>query len=363
MSLRVNFDESHGEQFSVFNCRGLAYVLDKLKVISFRIISGPITIDKIGSEDVLFLGGPTKKFFDFEIKTIRYFVSKGKFLIVTCPIPIPFDFTLNQLIQEFGMIFQHNMLHDQRHNLNGAAYFPLIKRFQKNLITRDLKEIVYSGCTIKPISPDVQVLAISDEHAEPPSAPIIATSMSGHVICIGGSTIFQDDKRYGIKAKNNIRLVANIFRTIIQQKEMSIEEQKVVKPVKRKPLNPKKAKKQIEKLANDAITNLEKLSVDIDTLFNDVFNLIKSQQFSKAEEILRFQYPNFKKAIENSYGELMERVNALNEQVDKSVDLFTLVKELTDQVLVTESETLSKLDMIRFNLINQISKEKLRHTS
>ena len=95
MSLRIVFDESHGEQISIFNCKGLSFVLQKLKIVSFRLVSGPITIDKIVNEDVLFLGAPMKKFLEFEIKTIEYFVSKGKFLVIACPMPMPFNFTKN----------------------------------------------------------------------------------------------------------------------------------------------------------------------------------------------------------------------------------------------------------------------------
>ena len=37
-------------------------------------------------------------------------------------------------------------------------------------------------------------------------------------------------------------------------------------------------------------------------------------------------------------------------------------KEFIDKALVMESETISKLDMIRFNLSNRISNEKLRYS-
>ena len=142
MSLTVIFDESHGEQISVFNCRGLSYVLQKLKIVSYRLISGPITIDKISSEDVLFLGAPTRRFLEFEIKTMEYFVSKGKCLIIICPMPMPFNFTLNELAIKFGIQFQQIVVQDKKHNLSGAMYYPIIKKFQKDVITHDVKEVI-----------------------------------------------------------------------------------------------------------------------------------------------------------------------------------------------------------------------------
>ncbi|MFX1295056.1 MAG: hypothetical protein ACFFD2_09430 [Promethearchaeota archaeon] len=363
MSLRVIFDESHGELLSVSNCRGIAYVLEKLKIIPFRLISAPLTIDKIASEDVLFLGAPTRKFLDIEMKAVKFFVSKGKFLIVACPVPISFNLSLNELIKDFGMKFEQNIVQDKKHNLNGASYFPLIKHFKTDLITQDLKEIAYSGCSLKKLTTDAIVLAETDDHSEPPFAPVVMSTGDGRVICIGGASLFQDDKRTGIKTKNNIRFVANLFRAIMKRTDQTgkklsgIQSNKIKK---QKLVDHKKAKKYFEKLTNDAIINLNKKSDDIDNLFDAILQLIESKNFQKAEETLKTYYKKYKRAIEDIFQEPMEKLKELNSRIRKEIDFPTFVKECSDQLLVVESETLSKLDMIRFNLSNRISKEKLR---
>ncbi|HUX99080.1 MAG TPA: hypothetical protein VMV49_05965 [Candidatus Deferrimicrobium sp.] len=366
MSLQVIFDESHGEQISPSSCRGITYILEKLNIIPFRLVSAPITFDKIENEDALFLGGPTRQFLEFEINTIDYFVSKGKFVIIVCPVPIPFNFTLNELVIKFGIKFNYDIIQDPKHNLDGAMYFPLIKNFSKDEITQDLNEIVYSGCSLTSPDSDVNILAVADENATPPSAPIIMTAKSGRVICIGGSPLFLDDKRYGIKAKNNIRLVANIFRAIIQQRDQRPKEQIVKqfdqseKIEKLKLIDLKRAKKIFEKLADNAIQNLKKVTEAIDGLFEKISKIIDSKNFPLAENSLNDQYSKFKSEIEKIYADLINKHDDLSSRIEKNQDFPTNVKEISDQVLITESEALSKLDMIRFNLANRISSEKSR---
>lgn len=370
MTLRVIFDESHGEQLSSFNCKGLSFVLEKLNIVSYRLISGPITIDKISNEDLLFLGAPTQQFLEFELKTLEYFVSKGKFLVIVCPIPMPFNFALNELTIKFGIQFQHNVVQDKKHNQEGAMYFPIIRHFEKQTYTQDVKELVYSGCSLKQFLPDVRFIAFSDDDAEPPSAPVIATAYNDQVICIGGQSLFQDDKRYGIKAKNNIRFVANLFRSISQQKEQrsplpKAEQPKAEQPKikKLKTVDPKKAKKYFENLSGRVINELQTLMNDTDRLFDDILKIIESQNFSLAENTLASKYTLLKTAIQNKYTELIQKLDELDSRIEKDVNFPAIVKESTDNVLVVESDALSKLDMIRFNLSNRIKTEKLRAPS
>jgi len=365
MSLRVLFDESHGEVFSFSNCRGLSFVLEKLKISPFRLISGPITIDKIVGEDVLLLGAPTIQFSDIEIKSINYFVSIGKFLVIVCPLSIPADFTPNEIIKSFGMQFEHQIIQDKAHNLDGAIYFPIIKNFAKDPITQEVKELLYSGTSIKIKNPEIKVLATSDKDAEPPFAPIIAASKDGRIICIGGTTLFQDDKRYGIKAKNNLRLVANIFRSIILQgehPEMEEKEAKVIKVQRLRPIDPKRAKKYFEKFTAQIIEDLKSIAENIDSLFKEISDLIVAQKFDVADEILKTQYQKYKQLIEGTYNKLTEKLEDFTPRIERNVDFPSMIKELTDNVLIMESDTLSQLDMIQFNLANQITKEKLRHS-
>ncbi|NVM28057.1 MAG: hypothetical protein HWN65_04360 [Candidatus Helarchaeota archaeon] len=361
MSLRIVFDESHGEQISIFNCKGLSFVLQKLKIVSFRLISGPITIDKIVNEDVLFLGAPMKKFLEFEIKTIEYFVSKGKFLVIACPMPMPFNFSLNDLLRKFGMQFNNDVVQDKKHNLDGAMYFPIISKFTKDPITHDVHSLIYSGCSIKKLYDEVKIIAFTDEHAEPPSTPVIATANNSRVIVIGGHYLFQDDDRYGIKAKNNIRLIANIFRTIHQHREAPAEREPPKQEEKRKAIDPKKAKKHFEHQVHNAITELKRKTDEIDKLFDEIIKLMDSQKFTLAEQTLQARYKQFKGAIETIYQALMEELEDLDSRILKDVDFPAMVNESTDQILVMESEALSKLDMIRFNLFNRIRTEKVRY--
>lgn len=364
MSLRVIFDESHGEVFSVFNCKGLAFVLDKLKITPLQFVMGPLTADKIIGEDALFLGAPTKQFLDFEIRSIEYFVSQGKFLIIACPLSIPPDFALNELVRKFGMQFEHLIIQDKAHNLDGAMYFPIIKDFAKDIITQEVKELLYSGTCMR-VSQEIRVLAASDKDAEPPYAPVIATTQDGRVICIGGTTIFQDDKRYGIKAKNNIRLVANIFRSIMQQQAHSMKEEKEeieVKVQKLRPVDPKKAKRYFEKFTESVISDLKGIAESIDDLFKEASDLITARKYAEAEETLKMQYQKYKMLIEGAYNKLQEKLEDFSSRIDKNIDFPAMIKDLTDNVLVVESEAISKLDMIRFNLANRITTEKIRHS-
>lgn len=364
MSLRVIFDESHGEVFSVFNCKGLSFVLDKLKITPIQFVLGPISTDKILEDDVLFLGAPTKQFTEFEIRSIEYFVNQGKFLIIACPLSIPREFTLNDLVRKFGMQFEHLIVQDKTHNLDGAMYFPIIKDFAKDTITQEVKELLYSGTCIK-VSSDTRVLAASDKDAEPPYAPIITTTQDGRVICIGGTTLFQDDKRYGIKAKNNLRLVANIFRSIMQHQAQSMKEEKEVKEIKvqkLRPVDPKKARHYFEKFTQQIITDLKEIAEKIDTLYKEVTDLIAASQFPFAELALKTQYQKYKALIEGTYNKLQEKLEDFSPRFENGIDFPAMIKDLTDNVLVVESEAISKLDMIRFNLANQISTEKLRHS-
>ncbi|MHA1265672.1 MAG: hypothetical protein ACTSRS_10620 [Candidatus Helarchaeota archaeon] len=363
MSFKIIFDESHGEQISNLNCRGLSYILEKLNVISFRLISGPITLDKIEDEDLLFLGAPMKKFFDFEIQTIEYFISQGKYLIIVCPMPMPFNFSLNELTIKFGVQFQHNVVQDRKHNLNGAMYFPIIKHFIKDPITQGLKEMIYSGCSIKILDPAAKALAITDEDAEPPSVPIIATAQNDHIIFIGGHTLFEDDKRYGIKAKNNIKFVANLFRTLIRQTAPQSPVRGPSKEKALKPIDPKKAKKLFERQTEIAIAELHKKMKAIDDLFTDILKMIEKQRFELAETSLNDRYIKFKTEIQLIYQQLMEQLNELDSRIHKNLDFPTIVQESTERILVIESEALSKLDMIRFNLSNRIKSEKVRFGS
>ena len=99
---------------------------------------------------------------------------------------------------------------------------------------------------------------------------------------------------------------------------------------------------------------------EIDEFFTEILKLINSHRFVLAENTLKTQYTKHKDAIQLKYQDLMEKLDQIIARIKGNVDFPTIVKEDTDQILVLESEALSKLDMIRFNLLNRIKTEKLR---
>ena len=94
---------------------------------------------------------------------------------------------------------------------------------------------------------------------------------------------------------NKIRFIANIFRAFIQQREKPSKEQKLPKTKKQKSIDPKKAKKHFENLANTAIIDLEKIMDEIDKLYNEIQKYISSQNFPLAEKTLEVRYTQLQK--------------------------------------------------------------------
>ncbi|MHA1265673.1 MAG: hypothetical protein ACTSRS_10625 [Candidatus Helarchaeota archaeon] len=359
MSLRVVIDQSHGEFLTIDKTEIFQTLLAEMRFILFPLIDRPITFEKIKDDHILFLGCPSIPFKEAEIQVIARFVEQGRYLILISGSGGDYanNTNLSEIARRFEFEFNPDYVEDEKHFFNFSR-IPIIHKIKKNPITKQVKRLVYSGCSLSILDSSPTPVLFTDSDAIPMNSPIMVISGGYHVIGIGGYSFFTDDPLFGIKAKDNIRLVYNLFNFIKTHylKNAKLPLSPSPAPKRRKKLNLKSAKKQFLKLISSHIKKMNEISNAIDKYWEAGSFLIKKQLYQQAELTISTEYHKLLQTIDTIAREIGDNFSELN-------DLFPNFKETIlgdfNKWYEIEAEIRAKLDMIRNNLKTILKQEQL----
>jgi hypothetical protein len=350
LTIRIIFDETKKEIITPQKCKKFSEILDKLEVAAFRLLFGPITPDKLQDEGILFIGGPQKSFKPDEIDTIVKFVIAGGFLILVCNSSRNYSLNSNSLAKYFNVRFDFNHIKDAQDHWNDAIYFPIIKNLdKKNPLTKNIKKLYYSGSTLTLLKDNCIPLAYTSDSAEPPNTPIIATSVSGRCIMIGGSTLFYDDD-FGIEAGKNYKFIINLLNYLklgMKNPDKLLESQ--FSPVIQKEtvnLSLKKAKEIFNKKLKESSEQYEKLYETIDNFFDRFISMIRDKKLSIIRPKLKLDYKEIQIKIRNIQMKLFETVEKIESRLASPEEFIQFKQDKINNFYVLESEVNEHLDRI-----------------
>jgi len=356
MSLRLVIDQSHGEFLTISKTEIFQAMLAEMEFITFPLIDRPITLEKIKDDQVLFIGCPSDSFADSEISAIIQFVEMGNFLVLVSGSGGDFanNTNLSQITRHIEFEFNPDYVEDEKHNLNFSR-IPILHKFKKSPITKRLKKLAYSGCSISILDPSTTPLVLTDSDSVPMKSPVMVLSENHRVLGIGGYSFFSDDQAFGIKAMDNLRLVYNILEFIKSRSGKKAEKIVAQLTTTTKRLTEKNAKKHFIKLITSNIKRMAKISEEIDKFWEEGSDLIKNQKYGPIENLISSNYGKFLQTITGFAQEIGNIFSEYNE-------IFPNFKESIfgtfNQWYETEAEIRAKLDMIRNNLISILKQEQ-----
>jgi len=210
---------------------------------------GPITLDDLVDYDLLFIGNPQLDessnagfFTKQEIVDIKKFVARGNGILVTSGAGGDQDFkratgSPRVLFGVTGVTrFWNGVLQDKKHSIIAPDNI-IIQNFDPHLITRGLKELVFAGATFLDVSEDAEPLIYTDDETNFKYAsdgevdnvgtvPVLAIAefMHGRAATVGCSKVFIDDADVGFEAKDNKKLIRNLFSWLLFEEEEEKEE-------------------------------------------------------------------------------------------------------------------------------------------
>jgi hypothetical protein len=358
MPLRIIIDQSHNEFLTATNTTIFQALLTEMEIIIFSLIDSPITFEKIKDEDILFLGCPSTLFQETEINALKQFVDIGKFLILISGSGGDYanNTNLSEITRRFEFEFNPDYVEDEKHYFNFSR-IPVIQKFKKNPLVKQIKRLLYSGCSISILDPTTIAILSTSLDSIPKDSPIMVFSENRLVFGIGGYSFFMDDPVYGIKALDNFRFVYNMFDYIKSNFGKSKEKEVKTKvPVKPEQLSFNNAKKQFFKLISLNIQKMNKLSDDIDRFWAECSALIRNQDYNQADNCISSNYQQILQTIESAAREIG---NFFSEYNTMFSEFKQAIQENFNQWYETEGEVRAKLDMIRNNLSNSLKKEQV----
>ncbi len=352
MTLRFIIDQSHNEFLKFENTRILQNLLIELDFIIFPLVDRPITFETIKDDHVLFIGCPSIPFTEAEIQYIIQFVEKGGFLILISG--SGGDFANNTNISEIGRYFEFEFnpdyVEDEKHYLNFSRV-PIIYKFPKNFgLTKHVKKLSYSGCSISILDNSTIPLLLTDSDTIPVKTPVMVLSQNHLVFGLGGYSFFTDDPSYGIKVMDNLRFVYNLFE-LIKSAFIKKSPQPNVPEPKPKKINQKTAKKDFTRLIEKSSQQMETINVKIDDYYTECSDLITQHHNSEAEIKISLKYSEFLETINSiatEIGETFAEYEAMFSGFKNTIQTEFI------QWYEIEAETRAKLDMIRNNLSSKL---------
>ncbi|MFX1479479.1 MAG: hypothetical protein ACFFCI_15210 [Promethearchaeota archaeon] len=255
--IAIGFDYTHNNKLTIENnafTDFVQYLFDS----GFKLgkIEAGITTDKLSGYELFIIGVPHlgPDLDDDEIISLVEYVRNGGSLLLINDGGGDFENknNLSELSKNFGITFNPDRLYDNKFFSQDNSH-PIIKDFSPHFITRNLNQFIHSnGCTltidksVENENIDVNSIAYSSEttswhsyfdgdgwHDESEQQlPIIGVAHydTGKVVAIGNLSIFSSlHESYGIRAKENFKVVANIISWLLNK--ASSEEERELKPV------------------------------------------------------------------------------------------------------------------------------------
>ncbi len=243
--LNIGFDHSHNNKLRIED-PGFTDFIEFLFNSDLKLgkIEAGITYEKLSAYNVFIIGVPVAESYlsPEEIEDLLKYVKDGGSLLILNDKGGDHGNknNLSELTKHFGIKFNHDQLFDNE-NFSKDNSRPIIKKFKKHFITRDITQIIHSvGCTLeidKSVENediDVSAVALSSEESawhkyfdgeewvdEPvKSLPIIAIGHygMGKIVAIGNLSLFSGfHDLYGIHAADNFKLISNVISWLMNK--------------------------------------------------------------------------------------------------------------------------------------------------
>jgi len=243
--LNIGFDHSHNNKLKIED-PGFTDFIEFLFNSDLKLgkIEAGITYEKLSAYNVFIIGVPVAESYltPEEIEDLLKYVKDGGSLLIVNDKGGDHENknNLSELTKHFGIKFNHDQLFDNE-NFSKDNSRPIIKKFKKHFITRDITQIIHSvGCTLeidKSVENediDVSAVALSSEESawhkyfdgeewvdEPvKSLPIIAIGHygMGKIVAIGNLSLFSGfHDLYGIHAADNFKLISNVISWLMNK--------------------------------------------------------------------------------------------------------------------------------------------------
>lgn len=243
--LNIGFDHSHNNKLRIED-PGFTDFIEFLFNSDLKLgkIEAGITYEKLSAYNVFIIGVPVAESYlsPEEIEDLLKYVKDGGSLLIINDKGGDHENknNLSELTKHFGIKFNHDQLFDNE-NFSKDNSRPIIKKFKKHFITRDITQIIHSvGCTLeidKSVENediDVSAVALSSEESawhkyfdgeewvdEPvKSLPIIAIGHygMGKIVAIGNLSLFSGfHDLYGIHAADNFKLISNVISWLMNK--------------------------------------------------------------------------------------------------------------------------------------------------
>jgi len=243
--LNIGFDHSHNNKLRIED-PGFTDFIEFLFNSDLKLgkIEAGITYEKLSAYNVFIIGVPIAESYltPEEIEDLLKYVKDGGSLLIINDKGGDHENknNLSELTKHFGIKFNHDQLFDNE-NFSKDISRPIIKKFKKHFITRDITQIIHSvGCTLeidKSVENediDVSAVALSSEESawhkyfdgeewvdEPvKSLPIIAIGhySMGKIVTIGNLSLFSGfHDLYGIHAADNFKLISNVISWLMNK--------------------------------------------------------------------------------------------------------------------------------------------------
>lgn len=215
--LRVLFDETKEEgKWVNEDHSSFLLVLTSNNYTVDKLIRGPITYTTLKEFDIFVMGASSTAeniITPNELRSIGQFVHDGRGLLLIgnqyVGLEPDYNYALNSL---FGLSFS-DYVEDKVNNVSGDESAPLINLLIEHPITAHVNEVVLARFSSLKAAKKAEPLAFSNVDSKPSCMPMVgySTHGKGRVVMLGGDLIFSNDKLKGIPARDNERLIANIF--------------------------------------------------------------------------------------------------------------------------------------------------------
>ena len=311
----------------------------------------PITFTQLTHYDIVVFACPDRsKIREFEINEIIKYVKCGGAIIVMGSSGGDRGrmTNLNDLCTKFGIKYNNDQVFDDQHNY-GIRNLAISTIFEKHPITEGLELVIIPSACSLTVTNKAKGIVFSDEDADPPNVPVIATSEygQGRVVVLGAYDTFRDSIRAGIQVIQHRILLENILKWLVKDKPLaqilfalSLLKLKMKKETKPPPplysssLPSTKGRISPEALLDQILTNLQAVR-SVATKLEDInVHLVQvAMEIKKLNEGLEFaqelrnELKNIQKdlaisKLETKFNNLDKNFTAFSEEIQKTLNVI-----------------------------------------
>ncbi|MHA1785119.1 MAG: hypothetical protein ACTSX4_07275 [Candidatus Helarchaeota archaeon] len=185
-----------------------------------KITKGPITYTVLREFDIFVTGANSmgeSTIEPGEIRAISQFVREGRGLMLVGNQYVGMERDYNYALESlFGISFDEYVEDKKKHAVPDSSewdWAPLIDLIVEHPISENTYEIVLPRFSSLNLSKNAEPIAFSNPTSTPPCKPMIGVTIfgKGKVIAVGGDNLFSNDEKTGVQAKDNEKLILNLF--------------------------------------------------------------------------------------------------------------------------------------------------------